>query len=53
MTQPSQARVSASRRPASVAGSTSAAVVTPSRSISGTTPDTTLAQPQAGASGPP
>jgi len=53
MTQPAQPRVSASIRPARVAGSTSALVATPVFSISGTAADTTLAQPQAGASGPP
>ena len=53
MTWPSQASVSASNRLGSVAGSTSARVATPSRSIRGTAAETTLAQPQAGADGPP
>lgn len=36
-----------------MSGSSSSRVTTPSRSISGASPITTLAQPQAGASGPP
>jgi hypothetical protein len=50
---PSCAASSASRRSLSVSGRISARVATPSRSISGSAAVTTLAQPYAGASGPP
>src|SRR5690348_16848074 len=52
-TQPPRSTVSFSKRSASVGGSTSARVLTPTRSINGTVAEITLAQAQAGASGPP